>query len=123
MKLKVNRTYFFMAIFIFLIEIVIALSLKQGFIRHTFGDFLVVILMYCALRSFIKTKPIYLALVVLLIAFCVEFLQKTKFLEWLNLEYNAIAKLVLGSTFQYNDLIAYTLGVLVIIFVEYKLRS
>ncbi|EMQ94880.1 hypothetical protein D778_00240 [Xanthomarina gelatinilytica] len=57
---------------------------------------------------------------VLIIAFCIEFLQLCNLLEWLNLQNNTLAKLVLGSTFQVTDLLAYTLGILLVLIVEYK---
>lgn len=91
---------------------------KSGFIRHTFGDYLVVILVYCFLRSFSKTKAIYLALITLVISFIIEFLQLTNFLEVLNLQDNTLAKTVLGSTFSISDLIAYTLGVITIYLID-----
>jgi hypothetical protein len=64
-----------------------------------------------------------MALIVLLIAFIIEFLQLTPFLEMLNLRDNTFAKIVLGSTFHVSDLIAYSLGVLSIIIVELKLKQ
>ena len=77
-------------------------------------------MLYLFLKSFIKIKPISASVVVLLIAFVVEFLQLTSFLEFFNLENNYYAKLILGSTFQISDLLAYTLGVLTIIAIENK---
>lgn len=101
-------------------EICIAAFLTEGFIRHTFGDFLVVILIYCVLRSFIKTKRIYIAITVLLLAFLIEFLQKLNLLDHLNLRDNQLATIILGSTFEMSDLIAYTLGVITISLIDYK---
>lgn len=63
-------------------------------------------------------KPIPLAIIVLIIAFIVEFLQLTPFLEWFNLQDNNIAKIVFGSTFHITDLIAYTLGVVMILIID-----
>jgi len=97
--------------------------LKSGFIRHTFGDYLVVIMLYCLLKSFVNIKPMPLAIIVLLISFSIEFLQLTPFLEWLNLQDNVYAKLVLGSTFHISDLVAYALGIISIIIIENKLNN
>ena len=118
--MKFNRIYFMLFLLLFLIEFAIAYFLKEGFIRHTFGDYLVVIMLYLFLKSFFKIKPISAAIVVLFIAFVIEFLQLTQFLEILNLNNNYYAKLILGNTFQISDLVAYTLGVLSIIIVESK---
>ena len=121
--MQFNKKYFLLLLVFFLIEAGIACYLKDGFIRHTFGDYLVVIMLYFFLKCFIKIKPITASLVVLLIAFIVEFLQLTSFLEFFNLENNYYAKLILGSTFQISDLLAYTLGVLSIIIIESKRSS
>jgi hypothetical protein len=118
-----KSTYFVLFIIILLIEVCIAYFLKTGFIRHTFGDFLVVILLYCLLKSFINIKPITMAIIVLFISFTIEFLQLTPFLEWLNLHDNTLAKTVLGSTFHITDLVAYTLGIITIIIAESKLKQ
>ncbi|MBU2939677.1 DUF2809 domain-containing protein [Lacinutrix sp. C3R15] len=118
MKLQLNKNYLIASIIFFIIEALIAIFLKEGFIRHTFGDYLVVMLLYCIFKSFLKTKPFYLATVVLIIAFSIEFLQLTSFLTILKLQNNTIAKLILGSTFSASDLIAYTLGVISILIYE-----
>jgi hypothetical protein len=121
--MKFNKHYFLLFLFIFSIEVCIAYFLKTGFIRHTFGDFLVVILLYCLLKSFINIKSITIAIIVLFISFMIEFLQLTPFLEWLNLHDNTFAKTVLGSTFHVSDLVAYSLGVITIIIIESKLKQ
>jgi len=61
-----------------------------------------------------------MALIALGIAFMVEFLQLTPFLETMGLNENHYAKLVFGNTFHISDLVAYTLGVLTIIIIESK---
>ena len=121
--MKFNKTYFIIFILTFIIEACIAYFLKSGFIRHTFGDFLVVIMLYCLIKSFINIKPIIAALVVLIISFVIEFLQLTLFLEWLNIQDNTFAKTILGSTFNFSDLVAYTLGVITVIGIESKLKT
>lgn len=103
---------------LFLIEILIAIFLKDGFIRHTFGDFLVVILMYYFIQSFVKLKPIYITITVLIISFSVEFLQLIDILNILNIKKNTFTNLVLGTTFQITDLIAYFLGVCTVVLIE-----
>ncbi|MFD2824100.1 DUF2809 domain-containing protein [Lacinutrix iliipiscaria] len=123
MKFKFNKNSLLVAAILGLTEIAIATFLKTGFIRHTFGDYLVVILLYYSFKSFIKTKPIYLASVVLTIAFIIEFLQLVNLLNYLNLQNSTLAKLVLGSTFQIGDLIAYKLGVFSILIYEYKIKQ
>ena len=123
MKLHFNKTYFTGFVILFITEALIATFLKTGFIRHTFGDFLIVILLYCFIKSFLIIKPIHAALCVLIISFIIEFLQLGNLLEHLNLQKSTIAKIVLGSTFQISDLVAYTLGVIAVLLIELKLKS
>lgn len=120
MILKPNIKYFAIFTLLLITEIAIALFLKTGFIRYTFGDFLVVILMYSFFKSFINIKSITLALAVLGIAFLIEFLQLVNMLSWINLQNNHLARLIFGSTFQISDLIAYTLGMLTFLIIDIK---
>ena len=121
MKLQFNKTYLILSILLFATEIVIALFLKSGFIRHTFGDYLIVILMYCFFKSFIKGNHFYIAMGVLAFSFAIEFSQLVNILKPLNLQNSHSAKLILGSTFQFSDLVAYTLGIVTVLIVELKL--
>jgi len=118
MKLTFNKHYFLAFILLFLIETAIAYYLKSGFIRHTFGDFLVVILLYCFFKSFIKGNSLTLALITLGIAYTVELLQLTNFLEILGLKGKVWANLVFGNSFSIQDLVAYTLGVFLILGID-----
>ncbi len=120
MKLKFNNTYFAITIVLLTIEVLIAVYLKTGFIRHTFGDFLCVILLYSFFKSFIVGHHFKIAISVLMIAFTIEFLQHTNYLETFNLQDNYLVKVILGSTFHITDLVAYTVGIITVIIFEYK---
>jgi len=117
--IKFNKNYFLVFVLLFAIEIYIAIFLKDGFIRHTFGDYLVIILLYCFLKSFIRGKSFQTALAVLIISYVTEFLQLINLLELVNLQDNSFAKIVLGSTFSISDLIAYTFGIITILIFEH----
>lgn len=121
MTVKFNKSFFASSLMLFSTEVCIAAFLTEGFIRHTFGDYLAVILMYCAIRSVFNIKPIYVAIAVLVFSFCIEYLQLFNLLDYLNLRDNNFAVIVLGSTFEITDLIAYTLGVITIVFIDTKI--
>lgn len=123
MNITFNSIYFLWFLLLLATEIAIALFLKTGFIRHTFGDFLVVILIYCFIKSFWNTKPLTAGIFVLLTAYAIEFLQLSNFLEHLNLSNSTAATLIFGNTFQFGDLLAYTLGISTILFIEHKFNS
>ena len=119
MKLQFNKYYLTLAHSLFLIELAIVFIIKTGFIRYTFGDYLVVILLYAIFRGCTNMSVRASALVVLLIAYCLELLQLTPFLAYFNLQDSFTAKLIFGSTFQIGDLIAYSLGITTILLIEY----
>lgn len=123
MKLTFNDIYFVPFIILFFFEIVIAIYLKDGFIRYTVGDYLATILLFCMVKSFIKGSSIKIAIAVLIFAFGLEFLQLLNIIEIFNLHNQHILKTVIGSTFQITDLVAYTLGVLTILAIEFKLEK
>ena len=118
MKLQFNKNYLVLALSLFLIELAIAFIIKTGFIRYTFGDYLVVILLYAIIRGCTNLSVWASGLVVLLIAYAIELLQLTPFLTYFNLEDSFTAKLIFGSTFHVTDLVAYTLGILTVLAVE-----
>ncbi|GAB4166571.1 MAG: hypothetical protein Tsb0033_28610 [Winogradskyella sp.] len=119
MKLQFNKNYLVLAHTLFLVELAIAFIIKTGFIRYTFGDYLVVILLYAIFRGCTNMSVRASALVVLFIAYGIEFLQLTPFLAYFNLQDSITAKLIFGSTFQFGDLAAYTLGIITVLLIEY----
>ncbi|WP_178989279.1 ribosomal maturation YjgA family protein [Winogradskyella schleiferi] len=118
MKIQFNKNYLALAHFLLLVELAIAFIIKTGFIRYTFGDYLVVILLYAIIRGCTNLNVRASSLVVLLIAYGIEFLQLTPFLSYFNLEDSFTAKLIFGSTFHVMDLLAYTLGILTVLGIE-----
>jgi len=123
MTVKFNKPFFASSLLLLSTEICIAAFLTTGFIRHTFGDYLAVILMYCIIRSFFLKKPIYIAIVVLVFAFAIEFLQLFNLLDTLNLRHNELIVIIMGSTFEITDLIAYTLGIITIYLIDTKINT
>lgn len=103
---------------LFLIEVLIAMHLKTGFIRHTVGDFLVVLLLFCFFKSFLKIETTLLAMLTLVIAYVIEFLQLTNFLNLIGLADNKWARIIFGTSFSTQDLVAYTLGIILILGID-----
>lgn len=113
-----NRKYFFWALLLFLIEILIALFVHDAFVRPYVGDFLVVILLYCAFRTVLKNSVFTVALAVLVIAYGIEVMQYFHFIKWIGWEHNVLVRTILGYGFSWWDMLAYTLGFLAIVLVE-----
>ena len=118
MKLQFHKNYLVLAHTIFLVELAIAFIIKTGFIRYTFGDYLVVILLYAIFRGCTNLSVWASGMVVLLIAYGIELLQLTPFLTYFNLQDSFTAKLILGSTAHMSDIAAYTLGINTVLLIE-----
>lgn len=103
--------YFLIATFLFVTEVVIAIYFKDDFIRPILGDFLVVILIYAFLMTFLKTSWRRLAIAVLLLAYTIEILQYINIMALLGVSHNTFTRMVLGTTFTWEDMVAYTLGI------------
>lgn len=116
-----NKTYFALALLIFIIEVLIALYVHDQIVRPYIGDVLVVILIYCFIKAFLNTKALPTAIFVLLFAFFIETLQYLNIVEKLGLEKSKIARTVIGTSYEWVDLVAYVAGSIIVIAVE-KLR-
>ena len=112
--IKFNLKFALATLCLLIVEIGIDIFLKYGFIRYTFGDFLSTILVYCVIKSVFNLKPKYIAGMTLSIAYTLEAFQYFNLLEVLNLQQNTFLKIVMGSHFSWEDLLAYTLGTLCI---------
>ena len=118
MKLTFNRNYFIGFIILLLIEILIERFFKTGFIRHTLGDYLVVILLYCFVRAFTNLTVKIAAISVLIFAYIVEVLQYLNIVSFLGLSSNKTANIIIGNTFSFSDILAYTFGIITVVLFE-----
>lgn len=111
MKLRFNWLYFALTVLIFVTEVLIAIYLHDRFIRPYVGDFLVVILLYCFVRSFLQAPVVPVALAVLVFSYLVETLQYFNVVKLIGLEHSRIANIVIGNYFTWTDILSYTLGI------------
>ena len=110
--LRFNKTYFTLTLLLFITEVLIGVYLHDSIIRPYGGDLLVVILMYCFVRTFVTWPVKKTLLAVLLFAYTVEASQYFKLLVHLGLKQSKLANIILGNSFSWADILAYTLGVL-----------
>ncbi|PWJ43100.1 ribosomal maturation YjgA family protein [Sediminitomix flava] len=112
-----------LALGVFLFEVLLATILKDTFLRPTFGDYLVVILMYALPRAVINIRPIVLGISVLLFAYFIEFGQYIDILNRLGIQKNTFTNLTLGHSFDWYDILAYTLGVMTVLIFDLAIIS
>lgn len=109
--LKFDKKYFLLTSALLLTEIIIALYVHDNFVRPHIGDFLVVLLIFCFVKSFLCVHSTSLAIAVLVFAYSVEFLQYVNILGVLGLEKYSLARIIIGNSFGWIDLLAYTMGI------------
>jgi hypothetical protein len=117
----INRHYFLAAILLFGVEVLIALYMHDRFVRPYLGDFLVVVLIYCGIKAFLNAPVLKTALFVLLFSYTIEVLQYFQIVQRLGLQHIAVARIVIGTSFEWGDLLAYTGGILLVLLIE-KIR-
>ena len=118
-----DKRFCFLTIILFITEVLIAVFIKDSFVRPYFGDFLVVILCYCFVKTFLKCAVWKVALGVLLFSYFIETLQYFHIVNKLGLENNVLARTVIGIGFDWYDLVAYTLGVITVCIIERAFNS
>ena len=105
-----NKRHFFIAIVLFIVLVLIALFVRDRFIRPIFGDFLVVIFMYHAVRAVLDVPKRLLCIALLLFSFSVEIGQYYDLVGMLGLRGNRVAEIIIGTGFSWIDMLAYSLG-------------
>lgn len=112
---KFQKKYFFLTIGLLISEILIALYVHDRIIRPYIGDLLVVIFIYCFFKSFLNVPVTKMALAVLLFSYAVEAGQYFGLVYLLGLEDYKIARIIIGVSFEWLDLIAYTAGIILVL--------
>jgi hypothetical protein len=115
---KLQKKYILMTVLLLLIEVFIAVYIHDNFIRPYVGDFLVVILIYCLIKSFLNITVSKAAISVLIFSYTIEILQYFNYAGLLGLEKYRLAYIILGHSFAWFDLVAYTLGIMLVIVLE-----
>src|ERR1700722_2238745 len=100
------------------VEIFIGASMHGRIIRPYGGDYLVVILLYCLIRSCWEVPIVITALLVLLFSYVVEVSQYFHLADRLGLREPSLARTLLGTYFSWTDLLVYTLGILTVLGLE-----
>ncbi len=119
LKRNSRKNYLSGFLFLLIIEILIALYVKDDFIRPYLGDFLVVILIYCFVMGISRISILKGLFTVLIFSFAVEFLQFINIVKVLQYQPPEFVMIILGSSFSAWDLVAYLLGLLCCFLLEY----
>ena len=115
------KKYFTIFTLILVTEMAIAIFHIHKWIRGFVGDLLVIPLLYCFVRMVSNLSVKSATILVMCIAFTSEIVQLFHLDKLLNIKQEWVIILI-GNTFDIFDLLAFTLGIIPIYFIE-KLRS
>ncbi len=107
---------------ILILEVLIAVFIKDRFIRPYGGDILVVILLYFFVKAFASAPQKGIAIGVLAFSFIVEISQYYRLVELLNLQKNKFAIAVLGNSYRWLYLVMYCIGLLLALLIDLKVK-
>jgi hypothetical protein len=116
--LRFHRIYFLLSLLLLAAEVFIGVRLHDGITRVSGGDYLVVILLYCLVRSFWEWPVLPTALSVLVFAYLVELSQYFRLADHLGFGAHSLARVLVGDYFSWLDMMAYTLGILSVLGIE-----
>lgn len=122
-KSRLRLIYGVLFFILLTIETLIALFVRDDFIRPYIGDMLVTVLICAFARIFIPEKIKLMPLLVFVFALLVEIGQYFDFVKLLGFDDNALISTLLGRTFSVADLICYALGCLVFAIIEYIIEK
>lgn len=119
-KLRFDGKSFVIFLIIFAVEVCIALFVNDRIIRPYGGDVLVVMLIYYFAKTFVKTKTVWLVAAVLIFAYLVEIGQYFRLVEVLGMQDNKVMRTIIGSSFSWGDIFAYTVGAAICYLIDRK---
>ena len=122
-KNKLRIIYGVSFLLILVIEILIALFIRDKFIRPYVGDMLVTVLICFFVRIFIPEKFSAAPLFVFLFSLVVEIGQYYDFVKLLGLDKNLFLSTLLGRTFSVADIICYGIGCAVFALFDYIIKK
>ncbi len=108
---------------VLLLEVLIALFVRDNFIRPYGGDVLVTVLICCFVRILLPAGVRLLPVWVFLFAAAVEVGQAFDFVSLMGLGDIAFFRILLGSTFSWADLLCYAAGCLFFFVTERRIRG
>lgn len=109
-KRRKRCLYLAATVVVLIIEVLIALFVHDKFVRPYIGDVLVVIVLYTCFRIVVPEKGKLLPLYIFLFASLVEGLQYLRIVEVLGLQDNRFFSVLMGTVFDWKDILCYGVG-------------
>lgn len=116
-----RAVYIVLTILLLTVEVLIALFVHDRIVRPYIGDMLVVVVIYTFVRIWIPDGLRLLPLYVFLFATGVEILQYFNLVELLGVSDNRFLRILLGTSFDWKDILCYAAGAVLVWTVERKI--
>ena len=121
-KNRLRLIYGVLFFVILTIEILIALFVRDDFVRPYIGDMLVTVLICSFARFLIPERVKVMPILVFIFSALVEIGQYFDFVKLLGLDDNAFISTLLGRTFSMADLICYGVGCILFAIFDYIIK-
>lgn len=119
-EMRIKRKFYLSSfIVLFFVEAFIALFVRDKWIRPYLGDVLVVVVVYCLVRTIIPAGCRYLPAFVFAFACMVEAAQYFQIVKLLGLGGSKTASVIMGTTFDWKDILCYLVGCFLLILYEH----
>jgi hypothetical protein len=107
---RFDRRSFLIFLLILMLEIIIGTFFHDRFVRYFLGDVLIVVLICYFIRSGCAIRLRVLLIGTLIFAFLTELAQYFDLVGLLGFQHSTLTHLTIGSTYDWLDLLAYTIG-------------
>lgn len=111
------------ALVLLAVELVIALFVRDAFVRPYLGDVLAVMLVFMAIRAVFRVGAGAAAIMSLAVGVLIELGQLVGILRILGLWDHAWLRVVLGTGFDVKDLLAYAVGAVIAFALDRKMSA
>lgn len=111
MKKRIH--YLVLTLVILILEVIIAVYVKDKLIRPYVGDILAIIFVYFGIKTLYPSLK-QANILAFLIGCIIEISQGFQILKYLGLQDNKWLSIILGSTFDWSDLFCYFIGFIII---------
>ncbi len=116
MQTKSERKYYFIWSAVLLITEILIGSVFKNFhwLRAYGGDILVIPLIYCLVRIFLKVLPRLMPFLMCCIGFLAETAQYFHLSDRLGFERGSLMSIIIGTSFSWMDILCYIAGMILI---------
>ncbi len=123
MTLRFNPRALAAALLFFALLVLLAtLGSRAGWLRSFFGDVLAVVWLYCVFKTVLDARPLPLALAAFGVGCALEMAQYLARLWHLRIA-DPVLRIVLGSTPDCMDVVAYAIGLVAVLLAESVFRA